>query len=51
MPSDSVELIQTTTRKHSYKSLGSIADARIEQDVYHVPCGLTVLHVKLTTDA
>lgn len=49
--SDIVELIQTITRKHFYKSMTSIADTRIWQDVYHVPCGLTVLYVKFTTDA
>jgi motility quorum-sensing regulator/GCU-specific mRNA interferase toxin len=28
----------------------SIADARIWQDVYHVPCTVAVLYVKFTTD-
>jgi motility quorum-sensing regulator / GCU-specific mRNA interferase toxin len=49
--SDIVALIQTIMRKHFYKSMTSIADTRIWQDVYHVPCGLIVLYVKFTTDA
>jgi motility quorum-sensing regulator/GCU-specific mRNA interferase toxin len=49
--SDIVELIQPITRKHFHKSMTSAADTRIWQDVYHVPCGLTVLYVKFTTDA
>ena len=44
-------MIQTITRKHFYKSITAIADTRIWQDVYHVPCGLTALYVKFTTDA
>ena len=48
--SDIVDLIQTITRKHFYKSMTSIADARIWQDVYHVPCPVAVLYVKFTTD-
>ena len=48
--SDIVDLIQTITRKHFYKSMTSIADARIWQDVYHVPCAVAVLYVKFTTD-
>jgi motility quorum-sensing regulator/GCU-specific mRNA interferase toxin len=49
--SDIVALIQTITRQHFYKSMTSIADTRIWQDVYHVSYGLTVLYVKFTTDA
>jgi motility quorum-sensing regulator / GCU-specific mRNA interferase toxin len=49
--SDIVDLIQTITRKHFYKSMTSVANTRIWQDVYHVPWGATVLYVKFTTDA
>jgi motility quorum-sensing regulator / GCU-specific mRNA interferase toxin len=48
---DIVTLIRSMTREHFYKSMTSIGDHRIWQDVYHVPCGLLVLYVKLTTDA
>ena len=48
---DIVALIQCMTREHFYKSMTSIGDHRIWQDVYHVPYGVLLLYVKLTTDA
>lgn len=48
---DVVTLIQGMTREHFYKSMTSIADHRIWQDVYHVPFEGLVLYVKFTTDA
>ncbi len=49
--SDVVALIQGLTPEQFYKSMTSLADHRIWQDVYHVPHGGTVLYVKFTTDA
>jgi motility quorum-sensing regulator/GCU-specific mRNA interferase toxin len=37
-------------RGHFYKSMTSIADARLWQDVYHVPSSAGVLYVKFTAD-
>jgi motility quorum-sensing regulator/GCU-specific mRNA interferase toxin len=47
---DIVAIIQGMTREHFYKSMTSLADVRIWQDVYHVPNGSTVLYVKFTVD-
>ncbi len=49
--SDVVEVVQRTNRMHFYKSMTSLADARIWQDVYHVPFQGLVLYVKFTTDS
>lgn len=46
-----VTIIQSMTREQFYKSMTSLADPRIWQDVYHVPVESTVLYVKFTTDA
>lgn len=46
-----VEVIQTIERRHFYKSMTSIADHRIWQDVYHVPSDQGTLYVKFTADA
>jgi len=43
-----VEIIQSMKRKHFYKSMTSLADHTIWQDVYHVPWGDKVLYVKFT---
>jgi motility quorum-sensing regulator/GCU-specific mRNA interferase toxin len=48
---DVVTVIQCITRAQFYKSMTSLADHRIWQDVYHVPIKSTVLYVKFTTDA
>lgn len=48
---DVVRIIQGVTREQFYKSMTSIGDHRIWQDVYHVPFERTVLYVKFTTDA
>lgn len=47
---DVVVCIQGMQRGHFYKSMTSLADSRIWQDVYHVPRGAIVLYVKFTTD-
>ena len=47
---DVVTLIQGMTREHFYKSMTTLADQRIWQDVYHVPFEGLVLYVKFTTD-
>lgn len=39
------------TREHFFKSMTSMADPRIWQDVYHVPLSDLLLYVKFTTDA
>lgn len=48
---DVVRLIQSMTREQFYKSMTTLADHRIWQDVYHVPFEGLVLYVKFTTDA
>ena len=45
-----VALIQGMTRAQFYKSMTSLGDHRIWQDVYHVPHADRVLYVKFTTD-
>lgn len=46
-----VATIQTMERTHFYKSMTSLRDYRIWQDVYHVPSQVGVLYVKFTVDA
>ncbi len=48
--SDIVLCVQAITRTQFYKSMTSVADSRIWQDVYHVPFQGIVLYVKFTTD-
>jgi motility quorum-sensing regulator / GCU-specific mRNA interferase toxin len=48
---DVVNIIQAMTREQFYKSMTSLADHRIWQDVYQVPFESLVLYVKFTTDA
>jgi motility quorum-sensing regulator / GCU-specific mRNA interferase toxin len=45
-----VNLIQTITREHFYKSMTSHADHTVWQDVYQVPHEEIVLYVKFTVD-
>ncbi len=45
-----VDLVQTVERAHFYKSMTSIGDHRIWQDVYHLPFEARILYVKFTTD-
>ena len=46
-----VATIQTMKTTHFYKSMTSMADRRVWQDVYHVPSSVGVLYVKFTADA
>ena len=48
---DVVRIVQGMTREQFYKSMTSVADHRIWQDVYHFPLENIVLYVKFTTDA
>lgn len=48
---DVVRIIQSITREQFYKSMTSLGDHRVWQDVYHVPFERTALYVKFTTDA
>jgi motility quorum-sensing regulator/GCU-specific mRNA interferase toxin len=48
---DIIDCIQAMARTQFFKSMTSLADARIWQDVYHVPYRDVVLYVKFTTDA
>ena len=48
--SDIVATIQTIERRHFYKSMTSLADYRVWQDVYHVPSEQGTLYVKFTAD-
>jgi motility quorum-sensing regulator/GCU-specific mRNA interferase toxin len=45
-----VDLIQSVDRDHFYKSMTSVRDHRIWQDVYHLPFETRILYVKFTTD-
>lgn len=45
-----VALIQHVERLHFYKSMTSLVDHRIWQDVYHLPFESRILYVKFTTD-
>jgi motility quorum-sensing regulator / GCU-specific mRNA interferase toxin len=45
-----VGTIQTMQRGHFYKSMTSYVDARLWQDVYHVPSRVGVLYFKFTAD-
>ncbi len=49
--SEIVATIQTMERAHFYKSMTSLRDHRIWQDVYHVPSNVGALYVKFTADA
>jgi motility quorum-sensing regulator/GCU-specific mRNA interferase toxin len=46
-----VATIQSMQRPQFYKSMTSLADHRVWQDVYHVPSSAGVLYVKFTADA
>jgi motility quorum-sensing regulator / GCU-specific mRNA interferase toxin len=48
---DIVTIIQGIGQAQFYKSMTSLADYRIWQDVYHVEFEMLVLYVKFTTDA
>jgi len=48
---DVVACIQAINREHFYKSMTTIANSAIWQDVYHAPYRGLVLYVKFTTDA
>jgi len=45
-----VRIIQTITREHFYKSMTSLADHSVWQDVYRVPHEGHTLYVKFTVD-
>ena len=45
---DVVDIIQSMTRKHFYKSMTSVSDVRLWQDVYHVPHCELMLYIKFT---
>ncbi len=45
-----VAVIQTVRRAHFYKSMTSYNNAKIWQDVYHVPSSEGVLYIKFTAD-
>ena len=48
--SEIVAIIQTIERRHFYKSMTSILDHRVWQDVYYVPSKEGVLYVKFMAD-
>jgi motility quorum-sensing regulator / GCU-specific mRNA interferase toxin len=45
-----VGVINSMTQKHFYKSMTSLSDHRIWQDVYHVPSEIGTLYIKFTAD-
>jgi len=44
-----VATIQSMSRTHFYKSMTSVKDHRIWQDVYHVPSPVGLLYVKFSS--
>lgn len=46
-----VATIQTMQRGHFYKSMTTLHDHRLWQDVYHVPSSVGLLYVKFTADS
>jgi len=46
---DVVQVVQSMKREHFHKSMTSLADHRVWQDVYYVPWENLVLYLKLTT--
>ena len=48
---DIVTIVQGISREQFYKSMTSLADHHIWQDVYLVQCGELLLYLKFTTDA
>lgn len=48
---DVVDVIQSMTRKQFYKSMTSLSNVRLWQDVYHVPHRQLILYVKFTLGA
>jgi motility quorum-sensing regulator/GCU-specific mRNA interferase toxin len=46
-----VAIIQTIERRHFFKSMTSILDHRVWQDVYYVPSNEGLLYVKFTAEA
>ncbi len=47
---DIVAVIQSPGRDQFYKSMTSLADNTVWQDVYHVPWGSVVVYLKFTAD-
>lgn len=47
---DVVQIVQSMKRTHFFKSMTTLGDHRIWQDVYYVPWGDLVLYVKLMID-
>ncbi len=47
---DVAALVRRIDRRMFYKSMTSFADARVWQDVYHVPADGLTLYVKFTAD-
>lgn len=48
---DIVEIVQCITHRCFFKSITSVANAAIWQDVYHVPWDALMLYVKFTVDS
>ena len=47
---DVLAVVQTLSAAHFYKSMTSLSDSRIWQDVYHVPWAPHLLYLKVTID-
>ena len=47
---DIVRIVQTMHRVHFYKSMTAHADAKVWQDVYHVPSDAGLLYIKFTAE-
>jgi motility quorum-sensing regulator/GCU-specific mRNA interferase toxin len=45
-----VDTVQSMEPRHFYKSMTSLANSKIWQDVYHVPSSVGVLYVKFQGD-
>lgn len=49
-PVEVLAAIRAMERKHFYKSMPSLGESTIWQDVYHVPYGGLILYVKFRAD-
>jgi motility quorum-sensing regulator/GCU-specific mRNA interferase toxin len=48
---DVIATIQTMERSQFYKSMNTLRDHKVWQDVYHIPSEAGMLYVKFMTDA
>ena len=50
-PEEVLATVRAMEQKHFYKSMTSIGDVAVWQDVYHVPFGNLVIYIKFRADS